>query len=122
MRSEAQITFHRLSHSPALEADIRGWVDELDTFFDGIVSCRVVIDSPHRHHRQGRLFRVHVELGVPRGHIVVDRCPNAHGAYEDPHVAVRDAFRAARRQLEDHARRLRGDVKTHAGAGAALQP
>ena len=116
MQSPVQITYHRMSPTSALEADVRGWVDELDSFFNGIVSCRVVLDSPHRHHRQGRHFRVHVELGVPRGYIVADRAPKAHASHEDPHVAVRDAFRSARRQLEDHARRLRGDVKTHAYA------
>ena len=32
---------------------------------------------------------------------------------EDPYVAVRNAFNTAARWLEEHARRKRGEVKTH---------
>ncbi|CAO3456487.1 hypothetical protein [Azospirillum argentinense] len=32
---------------------------------------------------------------------------------KDPKVAIRNAFDAIRRELEDHARRRRQDVKTH---------
>ncbi|MGZ5863734.1 MAG: HPF/RaiA family ribosome-associated protein [Methyloceanibacter sp.] len=34
-------------------------------------------------------------------------------AHEDVYVAIRDAFDAAVRQVEDHVRRMRGDTKTH---------
>lgn len=114
MQTPLQITFHQLPPSPALEADVRKWVDELETFFDRIVSCRVLIEAPHHHHHQGRLYRVRIEIGVPGEHIVVGRSPDEDHAHADPHVAVRDAFRAARRQLEDHVRRLRPD-KSHTG-------
>ena len=107
MQTPLQITFHQLPPSPALEADVRARVDELATFFDRIVSCRVLIEAPHNHHHQGQLYRVRIELGVPGERIVVGRSPDEDGAHGDPYVAVRDAFRAARRQLEDHVRRLR---------------
>jgi cold shock CspA family protein len=115
MQTPLRITFHQLLPSPVLEARVRAHVDELETFFEGIVTCRVSIEAPHRHHHQGRLYRVHIEIGVPGEQIVIDRSPDEHAAHADPYVAVRDAFRAARRKLEDYARRLRGDVKSHAG-------
>jgi hypothetical protein len=49
----------------------------------------------------------------------VRREPNDNHAHEDAHVAVRDAFDIARRQLEDHVRVARGDVKTHVKAEQA---
>jgi ribosome-associated translation inhibitor RaiA len=107
MQTPLQITFHQVPHSPALEADVRKWVDELATFFDRIISCRVLIEVPHRHHHRGRLYRVRIEIGVPGDHVVVDRSPDEDGAHADPYVAVRDAFRAAKRQLEDHVDSLR---------------
>jgi cold shock CspA family protein len=58
---------------------------------------------------------VRIEIGVPGDRIVVRRSPDEHAAHLDPYVAVRDAFREARRQLEDYARRTRGDVKSHVG-------
>ena len=114
MQTPLQITLRGIPPTPTLEARVREWVDELETFFDGIVSCRVSIEAPHRHHHQGRLYRVRIEIGVPGERIVVGRSPDEHAAHADPYVALRDTFRAARRQLEDYVRRLRGDVKSHA--------
>jgi cold shock CspA family protein len=112
MQIPLQVTFHQLPSSPALEEQVRRWADELETLFDGIVSCRVSIEAPHRHHQHGQNYRVRIDLGVPREHIVVARSPDENGAHEDAHVALRDAFRAARRQLEDYVRRLHRDIKT----------
>lgn len=114
MQTQLQITFRQMPSSPALEADIRRRAEQLEEFFDRIISCRVLIEAPHHHQHQGRLYRVRVELGVPGEHIVVGRSPDECAAHADAHVAVRDAFRATRRQLEDHVRRRRGDVKAHA--------
>jgi cold shock CspA family protein len=53
-------------------------------------------------------------LNVPGREIAVGRDPAAHHAHEDVYVAIRDAFDATRRLLEDYARERRGDVKLHA--------
>jgi ribosome-associated translation inhibitor RaiA/cold shock CspA family protein len=109
-----QITFRHMDPSPALEARIRQRAEELDQFFDRITSCRVVVECRHPRHHQGKLFEVRVDLTVPGREIVVGRDPGANHAHEDAHVAVRDAFDAARRRLEDHARDRGGAVKRHA--------
>lgn len=114
MRLPLQITFRHMDPSPALEARIRERAEELDQFFDRITSCRVVVESRHKRHQQGTLFAVRIDLTVPGSEIVVGRDPDANHAHEDAHVAVRDAFDAARRRLEDHARHRRGAVKLHA--------
>jgi cold shock CspA family protein len=74
----------------------------------------VAVETPHRHHHRGNLFHVRIDITVPGRELVVGRSPAAHHAHEDVYVAIRDAFRAAARQLEDHARLVRGEVKTHA--------
>ena len=114
MQMPLQITFRHMEPSPALEARIRQRAEELDQFFDRITSCRVVVESAHRRQQQGKLFEVRVALTVPGNEIVVGREPGINHAHEDAHVAVRDAFDAARRLLEDHVRRRRGEAKTHA--------
>jgi len=113
MQTPLQITFHQLPPSPTLEEDIRQRVDELESVYGGIVGCRVLVETPHRHHHQGQLFRVRVEIGVPGKHLVVGRSPDQDAAHADAYVAVRDAFRAAKHQLADYVQRLRGDVKVH---------
>jgi len=112
MPSWLQITFRNIDSSPAVEAKIRERARELEQFFDRIVSCRVVIEAPDRR-RHGDLFHIRVDLKVPGKEIVVKRDPPEHHAHEDIYVAVRDCFDAVRRQLEDHVRRSRGDVKAH---------
>ena len=113
MQLPLQITFRHMEHSPALEERIRQRAEELDQFFDRITSCRVVVECRHPRHQQGKLFEVRIDLTVPGAEIVVGRDRGVNHAHEDAHVAVRDAFDAARRQLEDHARDSRGEVKRH---------
>jgi ribosomal subunit interface protein len=101
-----QLTFKGMESSPALEARIREKAAMLDRFESDIIRCHVTVEAPHQHHHQGRLFRARIEVFVPRGDIVVTRESPQNHAHEDPYVAVRDAFDAVTRQLQDHMRRL----------------
>jgi ribosomal subunit interface protein len=113
MQLPLQITFKNMDPSPAVEAKIREKVAKLDHFHEHIMGCRVVIEAPHHRGRKGKLYTVSVDITVPGGEIVVDREKRKSHAHEDIFVALRDAFNAAGRQLEDNARRMRQDVKTH---------
>jgi ribosome-associated translation inhibitor RaiA len=103
-----QITLRNLAHSPALEEMVRERAAWLARFHPHIVSCRIVVEQAGRHAQKGRPFVVRIDLKVPGGEIAVD-----HQQSPDIVVAVREAFAAARRRLEDVARVRRGDVKTH---------
>ena len=113
MQIPLQITFRNLDRSEAVEAKVRERVAELEHFYDRITGCHVTIEEPTRRQHKGNLYHVRVDLSVPGREIVVKRDPPEHHAHEDIYVAVRDCFDAVRRQLEDHVRRARGDVKTH---------
>ncbi len=113
MQVPLQITFRHMDTSPALEARIRQRAQELEHFYNRITSCHVTVES-RRRQRQGNLFEVRIDLVVPGREIVVGRERGVNHAHEDAHVAVRDAFDAARRRIEDHVRHERGDVKVHA--------
>ncbi len=108
MQIPLQITIRDVEHSEALETHIRDKAKKLDEFFDHIMSCRVVVEMPHKHQHQGKQYTVRIDLGVAGGEIVVNR---DHA--EDVYVALRDAFDAAKRKLEDYVSKLRGDVKKH---------
>ena len=119
MQNPVDITFREIERSEAVEARIREWADKLDRVFDRIIRCEVVIDDPHRHHHKGHQFAVRVRLTVPGTEIVTSHSPG-DGAHEDIYVAVRDAFIATKRQIEDYVRKSlhRGDIKRE-GNGAA---
>ncbi|HET7362955.1 MAG TPA: HPF/RaiA family ribosome-associated protein [Burkholderiales bacterium] len=107
-----QITLRGVAHSDALERLIRERAQKLQRFHPHLVSARVVVELAGRHQHQGKQFSVHLDLKVPGAEIAVD-----HQHDEDPRVAVRDAFDAARRKLEDELRVQRGDVKRHTREG-----
>jgi ribosome-associated translation inhibitor RaiA len=114
MQVPVTVTFRSMDSSPAVETAIDRWVSRLAAAFDRIESCDVVIDLPHRHGRQGNVFHIRIEIAVPQRVITVSEGPDHDHAHEDVYVALADAFRAARRQLQDYARIQRGDVKLHA--------
>jgi ribosome-associated translation inhibitor RaiA len=105
MKLPLQIAFRNLSHSEAVEEAVREKAEKLDEFCDRIMRCRVVIEVPHRHHEHGNVYQVRIDLTVPGEEIVVSREAPKHVPDKDVHVAIRDAFDAARRQLEDYVRR-----------------
>lgn len=106
MSIQTKITFHEIPHSDAIEASIHRWVARLEHVSDRIVRCEVRLEQPHRSHRQGREFEVHVVLQIPGNDVASSRI-----RHEDPYVAVADAFRAARRQLLDELDQRREFVK-----------
>ena len=126
-----QISFRNIKPSEAVEGRVREEVAKLETFYKGIMHCRVVVELPHRHYTSGDLYHVRIDLTVPGAELIVKREPSlqtslrqvdtekqsksyeAHAAHKDVFVVIRDAFKEARRQLQDYARRLRGQTKAH---------
>ena len=113
MQIPLNITFRDMEPSPAVEARIREKMMSLERFHDRITRCEVIIEMPHQHRHKGKLYHVRIHMTVPSGELIVSKDTHDRHEHEDVYVAIRDAFRAARRQLEDLSRRRRGDVKTH---------
>ena len=103
-----QLTLRNLAHSATLEEVVRERAAWLERYHPHLVSCRVVVEQAGRHAKKGRQFVVRIDLKVPGAEVAVD-----HQHDGDIAVAVREAFAAARRRLEDTARVRRGDVKQH---------
>lgn len=114
MQTAAQVSFDDIPLDEAVREAALRHIDGLESVYDRITGCHVVIAQPHRHKREGRLYSVRINLVVPGGEIVVNRNHPLDHAHEDVYVAMRDSFDAARRRLEDHVRHLRGAVKPHA--------
>ncbi len=106
MKLPLQITARNIVLTEAIEAVVRKKARKLERFYDGIMSCRVVVEAPHRHHNKGVLYNASIDITIPGSEVVVKREP-----HEDLYVAIRDAFEAARRQLQNIARKQRNDVK-----------
>jgi cold shock CspA family protein len=126
-----QITFRNVASTKEIEEGITARAQKLEKFYSPITSCRVVVDAPARHRQKGYLFHIRIDLTVPEGEIVLNRAPTLYPRERDIgderprkeletrserkhlEVAISEAFHAARRRLQDHARRRRLDVKAH---------
>ena len=107
MQVPATISFRDFPHSDAVEASIQQKIDKLEQYYDRITSCRVVVQAPHRQHKKGKLYQVHVHLSLPGDDIVVGNDSSDDHSHEDVYIAIRDSFEAVRRQLKKHIRQTR---------------
>jgi len=108
MQRPLKITARDFALSEAVEAEIREKVAKLDSYYNGIIGCEVVVEGVVGHHRKGGPFNVRIDLTMPGGELAV-----THQREEILAAAIREAFDAARRRLEDYAREQRGDIKGH---------
>jgi len=116
MQTPPEIEFQGMNGTPDVQDAIEKHVAELEQRWGRITACRVVLKGPGQHHRKGGLYEVRIRLALPDGREVnVERTPPADERYADLTFALNDAFKRARRQLQDQARRTRGDVKHREG-------
>ena len=108
MQRPVQITYRDIAPTEALESQVREKAAKLEEFYPFITGCHVTLEVPHKHKHQGKHCTVRIDVRVPGGELVVN-----HDHHEDMYVALRDAFDAAKRQLEEYGRKQRGDVKHH---------
>ena len=109
MQSDLQITARDFTLNAAVEAEIREKAARLEHYYERgrISGCHVIVEGAVGHHRHGGPFKVRIDLRLPGGELSVDR-----QSADDLAVAIREAFDAARRELQDYARKQRGEVKT----------
>lgn len=123
------VTFPKTKASPWLDAEIRNRVERLKVIYGDILSCRVVVDVPHRHHQRGNRFSIRLEIAVPGEDLAITRDANVHGVVKDLdeqawskrfdveatrrdiRVVLADAFDAAKRRLRDYAQVRRREVR-----------
>jgi cold shock CspA family protein/ribosome-associated translation inhibitor RaiA len=116
MQTAVQIDFQGTDVSPATREVIEQHVAQLEQRYGRITACRVVIKGPGEHHRNGGLYEVNIRIALPDGREVdVSRTPQADERHSHLPFAINDAFKRARRRLQDHVRRMRGQVKQHEG-------
>jgi ribosomal subunit interface protein len=104
MNTPLKISYHGVDASPAIEARIQERVARLERFNPRITSCEVAVEEPHHRHKKGNLFSVRLLIRTPTGEVVINRAGPEDHAHEDFYVALRDAFDAAQRKLEDQLR------------------
>ena len=138
MTSPVQVTFRNMTPIDSVRKDIESRVQKLETFCKPIVSYRIVVEAPTNHHRKSNPFKIRIDTTLTDGKVLVKYDESAYPELRDNGgepfhkgfdttsrrnclmLTIREAFDAARRKLQDHARRRRYDIKTHSDASSAV--
>jgi ribosome-associated translation inhibitor RaiA len=120
-----------MAPSTAVKEKIREEAAKLEEFYDHITSCRVTIAIPRRYQNGKYQFHIRIDLTVPGAEIVASHEPTLHSSlqrldgeehakwqelsapHKDVYVAIRDAFKVARRKLQEYSHMQNGAVKHH---------
>lgn len=132
MNYPLQITYRDTEECSLIEERIRKEAAKLGRLFDRISSCRVVVETPHRHHRNGRHHQIRIVIGVRKGSdLVINHEPSLYGsnrrmglnhATKEQEIqrerkglqrAIESAFADARRRLRHYAQARRKEIKLH---------
>jgi cold shock CspA family protein/ribosome-associated translation inhibitor RaiA len=113
METPVEIDFQGMQPVERLRQSIASHITNLEQRCGRITACRVVLKAPGGHHRKGA-YEVNVRLALPNGREVnVAHTAQQDERYTDVDFAINDTFKRARRRLQDHVRRMQGQVKAH---------
>jgi ribosome-associated translation inhibitor RaiA len=114
MQTPVELEFQDMAASPAVAQQVDEHVKKLEQLYGRITACRIVVKGPGQRHQTGGLYEIRIRMALPDGYEVnIGRTPKADERHSDLAFAINDAFKRAGRQLQDNARRMRGDVKSH---------
>lgn len=115
METPLEVAFRHVEPTEEIKDLIREKADQLDGMYDGITSCHVYVQAPHKSRKSGNLYEVTIEVRIPGKELVVRRHQDDKAEREHLKVAIRDAFTAMQRELKSASRKQQGDVKQHDG-------
>lgn len=114
METPVQIDFQGMDASDQVRGTISNHLAELEQRFGRVTAGRIVVKAPSARHKNGGLYEINIRLVLPNGREVnVDRTAPADERHADLAFALNDAFKRARRQLQDQVKLMRGEVKVH---------
>jgi len=97
-----RITFHGFPPSEPARIEVRAWLTRLGALTGPMIGGDVTIEAVDAGFKE-RNYRVRMELQMPAGPVLVGTDHPANLPCDDVYVAIRNAFRAARRELERRA-------------------
>jgi hypothetical protein len=114
METAVEIDFQGMDAKPAVRESIENQIAQLEERGVRVTAGRVVVKAPGAHHRTGGLYEINIRLALPDGReINVARTPHTDERHADLNFALNDAFKRARRQMQDQLDRMQGNMKTH---------
>lgn len=112
MNTPLEIAFKGLDKSRAIEAKIAEKAARLERHFDRMTHCRVVVSAPNKHAHKGKVYEIKIDIGIPgSAPLIVTHEAAVAQASESLQIAIRDAFSAAQRRLDEIQEKMDGSAK-----------
>jgi sigma 54 modulation/S30EA-like ribosomal protein len=114
METPVELDFQGMEAKPVIRETIEKLIAQVEERCGRVTAGRIVVKGPGAHHRNGGLYEINIRLALPDGREVnVARTPHMDERHADLNFALNDAFKRARRQLQDQLDRMQGNVKAH---------
>jgi len=99
MHTPLEIAFNGMDRSEFIEQSIRKHLTRVERHFHQLTSCYVSVSAPHKSHRQGNPFEIHIRAHVPGTELAVSHSPGDYNTHDDMQILIRDSFNAFEAQL-----------------------
>jgi hypothetical protein len=112
METPAQIDFQGMQATDKVRTEIDEQIADLEARYGRVTACRVALKAPSARHKNGGLYDINVRLTLPSGREVnIGRTASQDERHADLSFALNDAFKRAKRMLQDEVDLMRGNVK-----------
>jgi ribosome-associated translation inhibitor RaiA len=123
MNTPLEISFKGLEKSRAVEAKVAERVVRLEKHFDRMTHCRVVVSAPNKHAHKGKSYEIKIDIGIPGSKpLIVTHVAAVANAAGSLQLALRDAFDAAQRRLDELHDKMDGAAKAERGRRRPARP
>jgi ribosome-associated translation inhibitor RaiA len=96
-----------------IEAVVNEKLEKLEQVCDHVTSCRVFVEQNPNHQHSKASYHVRIDVRIPPHHEIVVKRDSGRNVHENLSTVVREAFIAARRQVEVIVDRQNKNVKAH---------
>jgi ribosome-associated translation inhibitor RaiA len=103
MQRPLEIVFREMLPLPSMEPEIRRRAAKLEVFGGELTRCRVVVEAGSSRRHRGHEYQVMIDVHLPGEEVAVSQ----HHRGDDATLALRAAFDAMDRSLDERARQRR---------------
>ena len=113
MEVPLEVVLKNVEHKEEIEAVINEKIAKLEQVCDHLTSCRVLVEQNPTHQQAKHSYHVRIDVHMPPQHEIIVKRDSGRNVHENLSTVVREAFIAARRQVEQIVDRQKQNVKAH---------
>ncbi len=113
MEVPLELILKNVENKAEIEDVVHEKLEKLERVCDHVISCRVFIEQNPTHQHKAASYHVRVDVRLPPHHEIVVKRDSGRNVHENLATVVREAFIAARRQVEVIVDRQNKNVKAH---------